>query len=129
MRTDWRWQWGNDMNKLKDLMMDQQEELGVMLQYADSCILIEKIIDAYPDLEKSRAMELCLLEHLSVKMATHRARMTLFRELAEILEPSSGDSCIEAYHNLKLTNPNLIIAKEAVFEEYERQEYEDSYAP
>jgi len=117
------------MNKLKDMLIDQEIETENAIYYADSCILIEKIINAYPDLGKSRALEISLLDHISIKEATKKANTLLFMELAELFEPQSSGPCFEAYLNLKLTNPDLIIAKEVTLEEYERQEYEAGQGP
>lgn len=117
------------MGKMSDLALEQEIQIGNMLQYADNCILIEKIIVAYPDLEKAKALTISILEHKTIKDATKEARIILFKELAELFEPRSSGPCFEAYLNLKLTNPDLIIAKEATLEEYERQEYEASQGP
>ena len=91
--------------------------------------LIEKIINAYPDLGKSRALELALTEPISIEKATNKANMILFKELAELFEPQSSGPCFEAYLNLKLINEDLSIAKEAIVEQYEREEYEASQGP
>ena len=118
-----------DMSKLSDLAIEQEVQIGNMLHYADTCILIEKIMLAYPDLLKSKALTIALVDCVSIKEATTKAQTFLFKELAELIKPRSSGPCFEAYLNLKLTNPNLIIAKEATLEEHERQEYEASQGP
>ena len=119
----------SELGKMSDLALEQEIQIGNMLQYADNCILIEKIIVAYPDLRKSKALAISLIDHISIEKATKKAFLNLFKELAEIFEPQSSGPCFEAYLNLKLTNPDLIIAKEATLEEYERQEYEAGQGP
>ena len=123
------WRLVGTMSKIKDLLIEQEIETENSISYADSCILIEKIINAYPDLGKSRALELALIEHISIEKATNKANMVLFKELAELFEPQSSGPCFEAYLNLKLINEDLSIAKEAIVEQYEREEYEASQGP
>ena len=117
------------MSRTGDWAIEQEIQIGNMIQYVDVCILIEKIIVAYPDLGKSKALTISLMEHISIKEASSIAEMLLFKELAELFEPQSSGPCFEAYLNLKLTNPDLIIAKEATLEEYERSEYEAGQGP
>ena len=123
------WRLVRTMSKISDLALEQEIQVENMLHYADTCILIEKIIDTYPNLEKTKALEIALIEHISIEKATSKASTFLFKELAELFEPQSSGPCFEAYLNLKLTNPNLIIAKEATLEEYERREYEAGQGP
>ena len=117
------------MSKIKDYLIEQEIEFANTIEYADNCILIEKIMFAYPDLGKSKTLAISLVDHVSIKEATTKAEMLLFKELAELIKPRSSGPCFEAYLNLKLTNPNLITAKEALLEEHERQEYEAGQGP
>jgi len=123
------WRLVGTMSKISDLAIEQEIQIENMIQYADVCILIEKIIVAYPDLGRAKALELALMEHMSIEKAISKANIILFKEIAELFEPQSGGPCFEAYLNLKLTNPDLIIAKEAILEEHERQEYETGQGP
>ena len=123
------WRLVGTMSKIKDYLIEQEIEIENSISYADSCILIEKIINAYPDLEKAKALTISILEHKTIKDATKEARIILFKELAELFEPRSSGPCFEAYLNLKLINEDLSIAKEAIVEQYERQEYEASQGP
>ena len=123
------WRLVGTVSKISDLAIEQEVQFENTLHYADTCILIEKIILAYPDLGKSKALAISLVDRVSIKEAIPIAEMLLSNELAELIKPRSSGPCFEAYLNLKLTNPNLIIAKEALLEEHERQEYEAGQGP
>ena len=123
------WRLVGTMSKISDLAIEQEIQFGNMLHYADNCILIEKIMLAYPNLLKSKTLAISLVDRVSIKEATTKAQTLLFKELAELIKPRSSGPCFEAYLNLKLTNPNLITAKEALLKEHERQEYEAGQGP
>ena len=118
-----------ELGRVKDMLIDQEMDFANTLEYMDNCILIEKIMLTYPELKKSKALAISLIDRVSIKEASPIAEMLLFKELAELIKPRSSGPCFEAYLNLKLTNPDLIIAKEATLEEYERQEYEAGQGP
>ena len=118
-----------DMNKLKDLMLEQEYEERNGFHYADNCILIDKILNQYPDLEKAKTLTISLLEHVSLKVATKEAKRILFMELAELIEPQSSGPCFEAYLYLKLINEDLSIAKKEIAELERRREWENGQGP
>ena len=118
-----------DMNKLKDLMLEQEYEERNGFHYADNCILIDKILNQYPDLEKAKALTLSLVKHISLKAATKEAKRILFMELAELIEPQSSGPCFEAYLYLKLINEDLSIAKKEITDLNDRREWENGQGP
>ena len=117
------------MGKLKDLMLEQEYEETNALHYADNCILKDKILKQYPDLEKAKALAISLVEHISLKEATKEANMLLFKELAELIEPQSSGPCFEAYLYLKLINEDLSIAKKEITDLNDRREWENGQGP
>ena len=125
---------GLELGKLKDLMLEQEYEETNALHYADNCILIDKILKQYPDLEKAKALAISLVEHISLKEATKEANMLLFKELAELIEPQSSGPCFEAYLHLKsITDTkitdDLTIIVEDLQKYRERKEWEAGQGP
>ena len=98
-------------------MLEQEYEERKGFHYADNCILIDKILNQYPDLEKAKALTLSLVKHISLKAATKEAKRILFMELAELIEPQSSGPCFEAYLHLKSITDTKITDDLTIIEE------------